>query len=403
MKNSAVIAVILAFALLCTTAEAIGLGVAPASFVVEDTLKGGTYERMLTVYNTGNESGEFTFTAEGVGKGWISFYDVNNPDKVITAVTIPGNDRVKVLVRFEIPDDLANGDYSTTIYATSVPETEAPEGAIAQAVIRIPSKVVIQVTGTQNLKGAVNSITTTDTEVGNLQRIKVVFQNEGNVIAKPEIAVCITKNGEPADRFVHSETGVKPGKKDTISVFRNTTDRQPGDYVTEVSVSLGEALLATQDLPFKVMPFGSLTRQGVLQSISIEGEPLVNRMLKVVADFDNTGEIDTMAKFKGELQRDGSLLDVLESEEMFIAVGESGKLTAYYKILEPGSYEITGRVLYAGKKTDGKEVAFDVPITELETKAESKGAPGFGAVLFMVAITVSILLFRRNTNKRRLE
>lgn len=399
MKNSAIVAVILAFALLCTTAEAIGLGVAPASFVVEDALKGGTYERMLTVYNTGNESGEFTFAAEGAGNGWISFYDVNNPDKVITTVTIPRNDRVKVLVRFEIPDDLANGDYSTTIYAMSVPETEASEGAVAHAVIRIPSKVVIQVTGTQILKGTVENIKVTDTEIGHPLKIQVEFRNEGNVIAKPEIAVAITKNGEPVDRFVHSETGVKPGKKDTITVLWNTSDRQPCDYVAEVSVSLGEALLATQNLPFKVLPFGSLTRQGVLQSISIEGEPLVNRMLKVVADFDNTGEIDTMAKFKGELQRDGSLLDVLESEEMFIEVGESGKLTAYYKLTESGSYAINGRILYAGKTTDPKEVSFDVP--DVGPNTQGSKVPGFGAVLTMIAVGSLFLLRKVIILKRR--
>ncbi len=95
--------------------------------------------------------------------------------------------------------------------------------------------------------------------------------------------------------------------------------------MANVAVSLGEELLATKDLPFKVLLFGSLTRRGVLQSLTIEGEPFVNSFIKVHANFENTGEIDTMAKFKGEIYHEGMLLDVLESDEMFIEVGETGK------------------------------------------------------------------------------
>ncbi len=86
-------------------------------------------------------------------------------------------------------------------------------------VIRIPSEILIQVTGTQILKGTVKSIITADTEIDYPLKIKVKFQNEGNVIAKPKIAVAITKNGELVDSFIYDETGIKPDKTDTITVL----------------------------------------------------------------------------------------------------------------------------------------------------------------------------------------
>jgi hypothetical protein len=373
----------------------IGLGVAPASITITDALKGGTYERTITVFNTGDETGRFGLNAEGECADWISFYNETNPDILITEITIPGKDKAKVLVTFEIPEDIANADYTSTIYAQSTPKEEEAQGAAAMAVIRIPSEVLIQVTGTQILKGTVKSITTVDTEIEYPLKLKVEFQNEGNVIAKPEIVVGIMKEGKLVDSFVHDETGIKPAQEGTITVLWNTTGRDTGDYVANVTVSLDEELLSTKDLPFKVLPFGTLTRKGVLQSLSIEGEPFVNRFIKVHASFDNTGEIDTMAKFKGEIYHEGNLLDVLESDEMFVEVGETRKLTSYYKTLEAGSYAIKGRVFYAGKETEEKVVSFDVPEPEVEIEEspspeeEKKEIPGFEAVL---AITAMILM-----------
>ena len=403
--TAAVITAFLILSLYSTANAAIGLGISPASITISDAFKGGTYERTITVFNSGDETGTFELTAEGECADWISFYKPEEPNTPITEVTIPGKGRAKVLVKFDIPKDIANANYTATIYARSIPEGGGGEGAVAHAVIRIPSKVLIQVTGTQILKGSVKSITAADTEVGYPLKIKVVFQNEGNVIAKPKIAVTITKTGEGVvvDRFVHEETGIKPGKEGIIKVLWNTTGRDTGDYIANVTVSLGDEVLATKDLHFKILPIGSLTRRGVLQSLAIEGEPLVNIVIKLVANFENTGEIDTMAKFKGEIYHEGDLLDVLGSEEMFVESGETAKLVSYYKILEPGNYTIKGRVLYAGKETEEKEVSFSVPVPEVEESGEDKNRiPGFEAVFAIIALSfISIFLaFSHKRGKR---
>ena len=389
---------------LCSTASAgIGLGVSPASITIEDAFKGGTYERTITVFNTGDETGAFGLTAEGECAGWISFYKEDVPDIPLTEIIIPGKDNAKVIVKFDIPPEIPNADYTSTIYAQSIPMGNITEGMGAMATIRIPSKVLIQVTGTQILKGTVKSITTMDIEIDYPLKIKVEFQNEGNVIAKPKIAVAITKagGGELVDSFVHDETGVKPGEKDTITVLWNTTGRATGDYAANVAVSLGEELLSAKDLPFKVLPFGTLTRQGVLHSLTIEGEPLVNIVIKPVANFENTGEIDTMAKFKGEIYHEGNLLDVMESEEMFVEVGESGKLADYYKITEPGSYVIKGRVFYAGKETAEKEVSFDVPVPEVEVESGTKTEIDYRIVAGLSILAIAAILLFLFIRKRR--
>ena len=127
----------------------------------------------------------------------------------------------------------------------------------------------------------------------------------------------------------------------------------------------------------------------------------MNIVIKVVAHFKNTGEIDTMAKFKGEIYHEGNLLDVLESEEMFVEVGETANLVSYYKILKPGNYTIRGRVYYAGKETEEKEVSFSVPVPEIEGLGEDKnGIPGFEAVFALIALSF-ISIFLAFSHKRR--
>jgi hypothetical protein len=397
-------ALVLVYISATMASASIGIGVAPANFTIADAFKGGTYEQMIKIFNTGDEAGTFTLSAEGDAAAWISYYNESAPDIPLTELAIPGKGNAPVLVKIAIPKEIANADYTATIYAQSVPKMEETGGAVAHAVVRIPANVLIRVTGTQILKGTVKSITVADTEIEYPLKIKIEFRNEGNVIAKPAIHVTLTKNGALVDHFVHDETGVKPGAEGVITVLWNTTGRATGEYLAAVNVSLGDEQLAKQTLPFKVLPFGALTRRGELHLLIIEGEPLVNIVVKFIAQFENTGEIDTMAKFKGELYREGQLLEVLESDERFIETGETGELATYYKIQEHGTYTLKGRVLYSGKETAEKDISFEVPEVEAQgqpsTTASTK-TPGFDEEFTLIAIVVvSIGLWARRVRRR---
>jgi hypothetical protein len=275
------------------------------------------------------------------------------------------------------------------------------EGAVMSAVVRIPQNVVIQVTGTQILKGDVERITIADTEVEYPLKIAVVFRNEGNVIARPKIAVSITKDSTLVDSVVHDETGIKPGKTDTITVLWDTTE--PGNYTASVVVSLGDQVLAKQDVPFSILPTGALTRKGVLKSLFIEGEPQVNYVLKVLAAFENTGTIDARAKFNGEIYHNGKLVDVVESDEKLVGVGEESQLHAYYKITMPSAYTIQGVVIYDGKETDAKEISFTVPEPESESVSEEESKPGIPGFELVSTVIVLLLISTLCLSRRRVK
>lgn len=393
LKNIAI--TIITFFLLCSATSAdIGLGIAPASMTISDALKGGSYERMISVFNTGDEAGTFRLTTEGECSEWISFYAEVDQGTELEEVTIPAGDKAKILVRFQIPEDIANGDYTTTIYAQTIPKAKTDtEGAAAQAVIRIPSKITIGVTGTQILSGTVKSITISDTEINNPLKIKVFFQNEGNVVAKPKIAVEITKDREIVDSFIHDKTGIKPDSEGMITVLRNMTGLKDGDYIAKVTVTLGDEVLTTKDLSFKILPFGTLTRQGELTSLIIEGDPRAGRMTKILAEFENTGKIDCMAAFRGEVYLNNEFVDTVASDEMSVEVGKTTQLTAYYKVPSSGGYVVKGYVFYEGKDTNIKEVSFDCGSAKSGSGLFS--TPGFsGLALIIVMIYLAKRRFK---------
>lgn len=381
--------------LLQSCVSAIGLGVAPSNLEMHDALRGEEYERIIRLSNYGEDKGRFSLNATGQCSKWIYFYNMEDQSAPITNVTIPGNGNVKILVKFKIPEDAATGNYTGTIYAQGIPTGEV-SGEVGQVVaVMIPASVMIEVTGMQTLTGKVESITTIDTEINYPLRIKVRFQNTGNVIATPIIDVKISKEGVLTDSFTFAEARVKVGSKETIIVEWDTTGKESGDYIANTTISLGDEVLATKELQFKLLPVGTLSRQGNLTDISYEGEPLVGRVTTILGTFRNSGEIDTKAKFIGEVYVDGELVDTISSEELLVPVRETETLTTYLKIEKDGSYAIKGHAVYEGKTTDTKELSFVVGtesgVEPEPTPKPTTSIPGFGAIEAIIALTIATM------------
>jgi len=340
---------------------ATGIAVTPSHLELSDALRGGEYERNITIYNPDPEITSYTLTASGGAGEWISFYKQEDPGSLVNKVTIPGNENVRILVKFTILQDAANGEHKATIIVTSVPAEEASGGSGQVVSLAAPVAVTIFVTGNQILSGVVNGINTNDVEVKYPLRIKVQFHNTGNVVATPLISVKIaTQNGATINNFTSSEFNVKPEKHETILLEWDTTGRDPGDYIADVSVVLGDALIKQEQLNFAILPTGTLTRSGSLTELKFGGEPGLGVLTAIQATFINTGQIDTMAKFVGEVYHNDILVDTLQSEELLVAVGNMEFLEAYFKPDQPGEYRVNGHVIYEGKKTEEKEISFTI-------------------------------------------
>ena len=414
MKRATILLIVLILAFVISNVSAAGIGLAPSSFTMEDTLKGGSCDRIFTVFNTVDEPFDYEFEGTGDIGEWVSFYALDGKTPIET-IKVPGKSTEKIIARFSIPGDTPNGVYTGTVDVLTALKnvtvaTTEEIGIVAQPILRMSSRGRIEVTGKQILTGTVKSITTVDTEVNYPLRIKVEFQNTGNVIAYPTINVSISKEESLVDRLISDKTVVKPGTTETIPVEWNTTGQIPGEYSVDVTVSLNGDELATKSLSVKILPAGTLTADGDLISISTADVPSVGRYIKIPVTFENTGTIDTKAKFVGELYINGNLVDVVNTDELLVPVGEKSDLIAYLKIETPGDYKIKGHVLYEGKKTDEKELAFFVPkpdsatetetTTETATEAETDTkVPGFGIIGTLIATIVVFVIAKKSGQK----
>jgi hypothetical protein len=224
--------------LVTSSVSALGIGIAPMSFTIDDAQRGGVCDQSLMVYNVDGET-------------------------MINMIEVPGSSSEKIIARFTIPSETANGSHTGAVSVQTIPEIVTENvttgGAAAHAVLRMASEGTIMVTGMQNLSGTVTNITAMDTEVNNTLLVKVEFQNTGDVIANPAINVSIAINESVVDCFVYDQTGVMPGVNETIAVEWNTTGQIPGNYSVNVSVSLNSDILATKNLSVRILSPGTLT------------------------------------------------------------------------------------------------------------------------------------------------
>ncbi|MBA7572769.1 hypothetical protein ES708_14555 [subsurface metagenome] len=394
---------------------ATGIAVTPSHLEISDALRGGEFERNITIYNPDSEITSYTLSASGDAGLWISFFKQDDPTSPVDRVTIPGNENVRILVKFTIPHDAANGEHKATIIVTSVPAEEASGGSGQVVSLAAPVAVTIFVTGSQILSGVVNGISADDVEVKYPLRIKVQFHNTGNVVATPQITIEITtQDGTTINNFTSSEFNIKPERRETILLEWDTTGKEPGDYIANISVTLGDSVIKQEQLNFAILPTGTLTRSGSLTELIFEGEPGLGVLTMIQATFVNTGQIDTKAKLVGEVYHNDILVDTLQSEELLVAVGNTEFLEAYFKPDQPGEYRVKGYVIYEGKKTEEKEISFAITENgEVEhlTNAISTSAgdpkqtfdlliPVLLAVVGALIITVIIFMILRSRRVR---
>lgn len=401
-KLSILFSTLLTVAVLCSQVSALGVG--PAEFRIEKAAKGGEYQKTARIFNTDPTDTAISLTSSGEAASWITVYSEDDLSTPVERFTLAAQTDILLLLKLNIPDSAANGKYTGTIYV----RTEPKGGEGAQPVgMQVPIEIGVEVIGEQILEGAARSITTRDVEINYPLEIRVEFENNGNVVARPKIDIDVKRDGETVGRNEYTADGVAPATWKTIPVELETSSLMPGNYTADVSVLLGEAVVATESLAFNILPLGTMTRSGAFDDLSYAGEPAAGKLLKIISVFRNTGKISTRANFVGEVYLNGELSDSIKSEELLVPVQGEEELAAYLKIESPGDYRITGTILYEGKKTDSRELSFNVPGTGAQTADVTQTAQaktgeeaaqddplvlaGIAAVIILLAVLVYVL------------
>ena len=221
--------------------------------------------------------------------------------------------------------------------------------------------------------------------------IGIDIKNTGNVVATPSVNINISKGGLFVDRYTGTLLPVQPGQTRYNTIYWNTSGNIPGIYDANVTISLEKNIIHQNDYSFELLAPGTLTRNGTLNKITISGNQAHQGIIKIEATFVNTGQIETKAKFFGEIYRDGTLVETIESVELEVPRFSEEVLTTYYRFgVESGTYEIKGYVLYEGKQTNIQSVT--IPIG---SATFASILPYIGVVVIVTSILIFTLLFIR--------
>jgi len=367
---SIVLALLLLSCLLVLPAAAAGMGVGPSYLEITDAMRGGEYERLLTLFNLGDEDVNFGFVVTGEASDWITFYGIDAQDIPIDKIFVEGDMETSVLVKVNIPQEIGNGEYEAIITVTTIPGDE--QGKSAQTVaLAAQVEAHIMITGTQILQGIISNMRIRDIEEGYPLRIETSFRNTGNVAATPIFDIEIIKNNQTIETFTIADTTLRPEDSELFHVECDTAEISKGDYTCNIVVSLGGDVIATEELQFTVLPRGTLTRSGVCTAMGIDSSPQLGIISKLKAVFLNDGQIDTNAKLVAEIYRDGVFVDVVNGDELLVPVGFTTELLVYLRPETPGNYTIKAHILYEGKRTDMDDLSFE--ILPAGTSASSEG------------------------------
>ena len=388
-----VAAILLVAAIVCQPVSAAGIAVGPSSLAIDNALRGGSFERSLTIFNPSDTGFDVVLKTEGSAKDWIKFSAIDGSEE-IQKVYAPKKGQIPVLMRVKVPDDAANGRYTAKVIVETVPGEKVP-GSVG-TILQATSTLEITVTDVERVSGEVMSIVVRDTEVDIPLGIEVGFKNTGNVVATPEITAVISRDGTVIDTISEAKTPVSPTITERIVVHWPNEGLAAGTYQVDVTVSLRDAILAEEGRTFEILPLGSLTRQGELTDLGYEGALTVGKPIKITGLFKNSGSIATRARLSGEVYRGGSLVDVISGDEMTVQVFSENPLTAYYTPKESGEYTMKTCAVFEGKTTDSKDMVFTVQPDSSGLSLPPSPVPVIAALAFIGLFTAG----RRNREKR---
>jgi uncharacterized membrane protein len=272
-------------------ANVFAIGMITEPIVIENILRGGEISKTVTVFNPEGSEVVYTLGTEGGIKGWAEFFEIGKLDTPVTKVNVPAKTYYDVIAKIKVPDGTPNGEYTGEIFVKLEPKEQPNEGENTVSVAQMISREVrIKVTDQEVIKLDTTLIPETyDVKQGQSLKIKIIYENLGNISLKPNLQLKITSTSDEKAVFnaifpyPETEDAVKPGETKTMPIFEWQTTGQPkGRYGVEVTTLIGSEVSEKNDFHFNIgdVSLGgelgskedsSLTKNKFLAAVSLIG------------------------------------------------------------------------------------------------------------------------------------
>ncbi|AIY90546.1 COG1470 family protein [Geoglobus acetivorans] len=384
-------------------AEAISIGISPSFIDFKDLLRGQVVEGRARIYNTQDSPAHFKIET-GEFSEWVEV--LNTAGEVINEIEVPPSGYHEIIVRLKIPEDASNGNYKIPVFFVS-----SSEGGKVGVGMKAPLNLVFTVTGEQKKSVKLMLFTIEDTEVGIPARMEVDILNNGNVVADPTVEITVFNPDGIEVWRNQTAVKIKPQEIKAAKISWDTSKIAEGTYTGRLRLLMDGKEILTEELKFNVFEKGTLTARMEILNISVEKVIQPGKMSKVELGVKNTGQIDTEVRMRIEIYNGSEFIDLSESDPLWLEKGQTGILTAYLKISEPGNYTLKPVLSYGGRiaKLSGITVEVTSQMVRQESASNSSAGndensriPGFGIYSAMlIAGTVLLLMKLRMKGKKR--
>jgi len=247
------------FAFLLVLPQAVlGIGQTTDPIIINDALRGQTFQKEIIVVNTEKTESVIAVMAEGDIAEWTKFFDKSDLINPITEMTMEAGATKNILAEIAIPEDIKNGDYLGSIGVTKKTENEISSESSASVSQKINRKVEIKVSDEENISIKVSVIPEKyDMEEKESIKVRIIYDNQGNVAVRPDMNVKIKRD----DKTLFSIT--YPFSEETQSIKPKAVFEVPGveiptamlgkgTYAAEIDFAVDQKTIATENFKFSI-------------------------------------------------------------------------------------------------------------------------------------------------------
>ncbi len=258
-KFIAAIAVLVLNLILGQTVFAIGMITEP--IIVDDMLRGGEISKTVTVFNPESVVVAYRLGTDGEIKGWVEFFEVGKPEIAVSKVNVPAKSYYDVIAKIKVPDGTPNGEYIGEIFVMQEPKEQSSSKESTVSVSqKVSREVRIGVTDQEIISLQTTLIPEAyDINKGEPLRIKIIYENLGNISIKPDLQLKIVaiESGKTVFNAIFpypdDEDPVKPGEIKTMPIFEwISAGQENAKYWAETKTLVNNKMVGEQKFRFSI-------------------------------------------------------------------------------------------------------------------------------------------------------
>ncbi len=382
--------------ILSSNVFASSIAINPGSLRGENMARGGYAERRVRV-STNEEFATVRAAFENRNNevnDWVRL----EPDEFEFNISRGQPRDIRVIV--EPPEDIPNGNYSTSIIFMIRGTTDFTgiTGAVVNTAVafRIFANIVDdEITACTVLRERIPSIEAGDDLVSTF-----TIQNRGNTRINPTINIEIWNQQKSSlERLIlFDDQTILPTISDEFSVVQNSRGLVPGQYFADISIP---ECRYEKSLTFDVLNPGEISSDGNLVGIRVPAWNNKSDTIVINPVFENTGQRAVNAYFDGVIRLNNVIKARITTPTLTVGPDERVEFEAFFSSEEPGRYEVLGRVYYDNKRTFERINRFNILDQYSQTTERSSFETSMGTfIIFLTAASLSLMIMIKKKKQK---